>query len=215
MKRIISNTFLALTGAAMLVAGTGWSRPAAASEPFIAQISMFGGNFAPRGWAFCDGQLLSISTNTALFSLLGTTYGGDGRTTFQLPDLRGRVAVHSGSGSGPGLPRINLGQRGGANTHTLSVAQLPAHNHSATGTALMNVQSGNGNETSPVGHVLANDPREDQYSDQAPNATMNAAGISVSVTVNNTGSGQSFNIMQPFQGINYIIALVGTFPSRN
>ena len=94
-------------------------------EPFIAQIMMFGGNFAPRGWAFCDGQLLPISQYSALFSLLGTTYGGDGRTTFGLPDLRGRVAIHPGNG--PGLSSIRLGEKGGTETNTLSTAQLPPH----------------------------------------------------------------------------------------
>ncbi|MFY1113097.1 MAG: tail fiber protein, partial [Methanosarcinaceae archaeon] len=101
--------------------------PSRSSEPFIGEIRMFAGNFAPRGWAFCDGQLLPISQNTALFSILGTTYGGDGRTTFGLPDLRGRVPVHAGSG--PGLSTVRLGDTGGAETVTLSQAQMPSHNH--------------------------------------------------------------------------------------
>ena len=97
------------------------------SEPFIAEIIMFGGNFAPRGWAFCDGQLLSISSNTALFSILGTTFGGDGRTTFALPDMRGRVSVHPGTG--PGLSNRRLGERGGTETVGLNASQIPSHNH--------------------------------------------------------------------------------------
>jgi microcystin-dependent protein len=101
-----------------------------AVEPFIAEIMMFAGNFAPRGWALCDGQLLSVSSNAALFSLLGTTYGGDGRTTFALPDLRGRTAIHPGSG--PGLSTRRLGERGGSETTTLSISQMPAHNHTIT-----------------------------------------------------------------------------------
>ena len=111
------------------------------SDPFIAEIIMFGGNFAPRGWAFCDGQLLSISSNSALFSILGTTYGGDGRTTFGLPDLRGRVAMHPGSG--PGLTQRRLGEKSGMETVTLTTNQIPSHNHTATATA-----SGTGTGTS-------------------------------------------------------------------
>jgi len=101
------------------------------AEPFIGEISMFGGNFAPRNWAFCDGQLLAISQNTALFSLLGTIYGGDGRTTFALPDLRGRVPIHSGNG--PGLSNYRVGQKGGTETVTLNVTQIPSHNHTVKG----------------------------------------------------------------------------------
>ena len=100
------------------------------AEPFIAEIIMFGGNFAPRGWAFCDGQLLAINTNQALFSLLGTTYGGDGRTTFGLPDLRGRVPVHPGTG--PGLTQRRLGEKGGTETNTMNINQMPEHNHIIT-----------------------------------------------------------------------------------
>ncbi len=103
------------------------------SSPFIGEILMFGGNFAPRSWAFCDGQLLSIAQNTALFSILGTTYGGDGRVTFGLPELRGRVAMHPGSG--PGLTTRGLGEKGGTETVTLNTTQIPAHNHTATSTA--------------------------------------------------------------------------------
>ena len=100
------------------------------SDPFIAEIIMFGGNFAPRGWAFCDGQLLPISQNTALFSILGTTYGGDGRTTFALPDLRGRTAIHPGTG--PGLSNRRLGESGGSETNTMTIGQMPSHNHIIT-----------------------------------------------------------------------------------
>ncbi len=104
--------------------------PDRSQEPFVAQISLFGGNFAPRGWAFCDGQLLAISQNTALFSLLGTTYGGDGRTTFALPDMRGRALLHAGGG--PGLTFRGLGDKSGAEEITLTVQQMPSHNHGAS-----------------------------------------------------------------------------------
>jgi microcystin-dependent protein len=169
-------------------------------EPFIGEIIMFGGNFAPRGWALCDGQLLSISSNSALFSILGTTYGGDGRTTFGLPDLRGRVPMHAGNG--PGLEPRNLGQKGGAQSNALDINNMPGHNHNVM------VTNAEANQASPVGHALAS-PTEDvlAYSDAAASATGNA--------VSNTGGGQPFTNEQPYQCVNFIIALVGVFPSRN
>src|SRR3954465_13916452 len=111
------------------------------ATPFIGQISLFGGNFAPRGWAFCKGQLLAISQNTALFSILGTTYGGNGQTTFALPDLRGRVPIHFGQG--PGLSSYALGETGGAETTTLTVNELPAHTHAVSPRASNNAQTTN------------------------------------------------------------------------
>ena len=143
---------LALTTAASLDAK---HNPAAAGEPFIAEIIMFGGNFAPRGWAFCDGALLPISQNTALFSLLGTTYGGDGRTTFGLPDLRGRVAIHPGTG--PGLSTVRLGEKGGVENVVLTTAQMPAHGHQIDHGhgATMNASSADGDVKTPAGNVLA------------------------------------------------------------
>jgi len=196
------------------------------SDPFIAEIIMFGGNFAPRGWAFCDGQLLSIAQNTALFSLLGTTYGGDGRTTFGLPDLRGRVAMHPGSG--PGLTTRRLGEKSGVETVTLTTNQIPSHNHTATATA-----SGTGTGTSygtdtqgdsgftggnTWAHVGAN-----LYKDATPNVAMKAGNVTLdnltvtvdNVTVNNTGGSQNHTNIQPYLCVNFIIALQGTFPSRN
>ncbi|MDA3789433.1 MAG: tail fiber protein [Desulfobacula sp.] len=191
--------------AAMLAVGFIWASAALASDPFIGEIRLVGFNFPPRGFANCDGQLLSISSNTALFALLGTMYGGDGRTTFGLPGLRGRVVVHAGTG--PGLTPRRQGQRYGSETTTLAVANLPPHTH----TAVLHAQSANGTETSPDGVVLANDPREDQYSTAAPDVSMAAAAISVG----NTGSGQSFQISQPSLVLRYVIALQGMFPSRD
>ncbi len=180
-------------------------------EPFLAQIVMFGGNFAPRGWAFCNGQLLAINQNQALFSLLGTTYGGDGRTTFALPELRGRVALHSGNGSaGPGLTPRPLGQRSGSETNTLNVTQLPSHNHTAT----MRAESDAGSTGNPTGNLLgvvitgAN-----IYAPPVPATEVDMS--SDSIVVGNTGGGQAVNNMQPYTAVNYIIALQGTFPSRN
>jgi microcystin-dependent protein len=177
-------------------------------NPFIGLICMFGGNFAPRGWAFCDGQLLSIAQNTALFSILGTTYGGDGRTTFALPDLRGRVAMHPGNG--PGLSPKNLGQRGGTETNTLNQLQLPSHNHTASGTVNLGTAS---NAASGSGAFLPISTGANFYSTAAGAAQMNAGAVSV--TVGNTGNNQPVNNIQPFQCVSFIIALQGTFPSRN
>ena len=176
-------------------------------DPFIAEIVMFGGNFAPRGWAFCDGQLLAISSNQALFSILGTTFGGDGRTTFGLPDLRGRVPL--GPRNGAGLSNRRLGEKSGTENVTLNTAQVPSHTHTATA----HCQSGAANQQSPVGNTPAVEAvgATATYSDQPHNEAMQAGTVAIA----NTGGGQSHNNMQPFLGINFIIALQGIFPSRS
>lgn len=171
-------------------------------EPFIGQIIMFGGTFAPRSWALCYGQLLPISSNSALFSILGTNFGGDGRTTFGLPDLRGRAAV--GAGNGPGLSNYTLGAKGGGEYNILNVNQLPAHNHGVA----VHVSGSAGEESAPNGNViasLANGFNEDATSGQ------NLGGV----VQNNVGANQSINNLQPYQVVNYIIALQGTYPSRS
>ena len=178
-------------------------------DPFLGQIIMFGGNFAPRGWALCDGQLLPISQNQALFSILGTTYGGDGRTTFALPDLRGRVALHEGDG--PGLSNRRLGQKGGTETNTLNTTQLPSHNHTASGAVTPRCAVGAGDETNPNGGFMAT-ASNDLYA-ETPNNSMGESPVTV--TVGNTGGNQPVNNMQPYQCVNFIIALQGTFPSRS
>jgi microcystin-dependent protein len=169
------------------------------SEPFYGEIKMFAGTFAPRGYAFCDGQLLAISQYDALFSLLGTTYGGDGRTTFGLPDLRGRVAIHQGQG--PGLTNRVMGQRGGTERASVNVAQLPVHGHrlqaSATGA----------DDTQPAGKLLAK-ATADIYLEEDPDQNMASEAIS------QTGGGQTHGNLQPTLCINYIIALIGIYPSR-
>ena len=172
-------------------------------DPFLAQIVMFGGNFAPRGWAFCDGQLLPISSNSALFSLLGTIYGGDGRTTFALPDLRGRAPIHMGTGAG--LTTRQLGVRGGSETNVLNTSQLPAHSH----TAQINASTDGGEDTNPTGNFLG-ESTDDLYTSAGGAAMGNG-----SVTVGNTGNNQPVNNMSPFIAMNYIIALQGIFPSRS
>ena len=174
-------------------------------EPFIGQIIMFGGNFAPRGWALCDGQLLPISSHSALFSILGTTYGGDGRTTFGLPEMRGRVPVHEGNG--PGLQPVNLGEKGGSNTNTLITQNLPSHNH----TVYPACNNAEATLDSPVNAYMATGENENMYSP--------VAGVRISscrpITTTNTGNNSPVNNMQPFIGVNFIIALIGTFPSRS
>ncbi|PRQ04201.1 Phage Tail Collar Domain protein [Enhygromyxa salina] len=171
-------------------------------EPFIGMIIQFGGNFAPRGWAFCDGQLLPIAENSALFSILGTSYGGDGVTSFGLPDLRGRAAVHPGNG--PGLSHYRLGDKGGAEQVTLTVNQMPSHKHGYRAIA------GDSKSTTAAGNALGNSaPGNEIYSGGTPDSAMNEGVIA------NTGGGQPVQIIQPFQCVNFIIALVGIYPSRS
>ncbi|WP_298295529.1 tail fiber protein [uncultured Litoreibacter sp.] len=177
------------------------------SDPFLAQIVMFGSNFAPRSWAFCDGQLLPISQNSALFSLLGTIYGGDGRTSFGLPEMRGRVPIHAGNG--PGLSPRRLGERGGSESETLTQAQIPQHNHNVT----MRADSRSGNTDNPAGNIISTGSGTTLFRPNSARDDVNMA--SDALTQNNVGGSQSHNNMQPFIAVNYIIALQGIFPSRN
>lgn len=171
------------------------------SEPFIGEIRMFAGNFAPRGWAFCDGQLLAVSSNDALFSLLGTIYGGDGRTTFGLPDLRGRIPIHEGNG--PGLSNRRLGAKAGAESVTVTVNQLGSHTHPAQATSAV------GTSSSPEGLLPARSASGDTYVDDLSPTPMSSAAVTT------TGGSLSHSNLQPFLCINFIIALVGIYPSRN
>jgi microcystin-dependent protein len=171
------------------------------SEPFVGEIRMFGGSFAPRGWALCDGQLLQVSQNDALFSLFGTIYGGDGRTTFGLPDLRGRLPVHMGSG--PGLTPRPIGQKSGQENVTLNTNELPSHTHT--------YQASEDIGDEPLGStkVLSESAGITLYRAATPNVPMNANAITAV-----GGSGQHTNVM-PFQCVTFIIALFGIYPSRN
>jgi microcystin-dependent protein len=187
-------------------------------NPLLAQIVMIGGNFAPRGWALCDGQLLPINANQALFSLLGTTYGGDGRTSFALPDLRGRSPIHAGRG--PGLSDIKLGQRGGSETKTLTLMELPNHFHNAgtmKGSIMASEDDGTTDDPSGAGLALATASAGDVsiYNKETPNVAMSPNTVAVTGNTGASGNQQAFNIRNPFLGINYIIAMQGTFPSRN
>lgn len=168
------------------------------SEPFLAEVRMVGFNFAPRGWAFCDGQILPINQNQSLYSLLGTTYGGDGRTSFALPDLRGRTPIHVGSSNGTSH---QLGQKSGEETHTLSVAEMPQHRHE--------VQASSANADAPIpgGNVLA--AANNVYHDGTNLTGLRSGAIAA------TGGGQAHENMQPYLALNFCIALRGLFPSRN
>jgi microcystin-dependent protein len=170
------------------------------SEPFIGEIIMFAGNFAPRGWALCQGQILSIAQNTALFSILGTTYGGNGQTTFALPDFRGRSPV--GQGQGPGLSSISLGQQAGTESATLIGTNIPPLS------VPQPVFNSDASSKSPVGNI----PAVTEAAAYAAGNTANAQGAPVTI---NTGGPQPFAIRTPYLGINFIIALEGIFPSRN
>jgi microcystin-dependent protein len=172
-------------------------------EPFIGQIQAFGFSFAPRGWALCEGQLLPISQHSALFSLLGTTYGGDGRTTFGLPDLRGRASFQFGQG--PGLSNHPIGQKGGAETVTLTAATMPTHTHVVTlkGTDAAASQSKPENNHLASGNIYA----------PAGGGLVSLAGDAS--TAAETGGNGAHQNMPPFLAINFCIALEGVFPSRN
>jgi microcystin-dependent protein len=169
------------------------------SEPFLGEIRIFPYNFAPRGWAFCQGQILSIAQNTALFSLLGTTYGGNGQTTFALPDLRGRVAVSSGQG--PGLSSYSLGEETGVESVTLISTEMPAHNH------LVNAANSDATDSAPVGNVPAVIP--------SGGYTATPTGQMLAGMVSPSGGNQPHTNIQPVLVLNFCIALQGIFPSRN
>ncbi len=170
------------------------------SNPLVGEIIMFGGNFAPAGWALCQGQLLAISQNDALFSLVGTTYGGDGQNTFGLPDLRGRVPIHYGQG--PGLSTIQLGSNGGAEQVTLITNHLPPHTH-------VPQASTNGTTDNPDGNYWANTSTGKAYAAAPGTVLMNVNAVGP------TGGSQPHENMSPYLCVNYIIALYGIYPSRS
>ena len=173
------------------------------SEPFVGEIRMFAGNFAPRGWAFCDGQLLAVSQNDALFSLLGTTYGGDGRTTFGLPDMRGRIPMHAGSG--PGLSPRRLGVKLGTEKETIPVNELPSHTH----TLQANTQAGT--EGTAAGATPAQSTVGVYLQSPNPASVFQLRAQSVGAV----GGSQSHTNLMPFLCVHFIIALFGIYPSRN
>jgi len=175
------------------------------SQPFIGEIKIVGFNFAPRGYALCNGQLISIAQNTALFSLLGTTYGGNGQTTYALPNLQSRVPVHQGQG--PGLSSRVMGEQSGQENHTLLTTELPAHTHSVTVAPACSAEDAT--TANPVGSVPAV-PSGSAYTSPATGTMANNTG-----TAGATGGSQPHNNMQPYLVVNFVIALQGIFPSRN
>jgi microcystin-dependent protein len=188
-------------------------------EGTIGEIRMFAGNFAPRTWAICQGQIMSISQNTALFAILGTTYGGDGQTTFALPNLAGRVPV--GVGQGPGLSSIDLGEVSGRENVTLTINELPAHTHVAASNVTLKASGLSADTAIPVAGIAlaaARDINTDKvsiYSTKTPDINLNPASGAVTTTVQPIGNNLPMSIRNPYLGMNYIICLQGIFPSRN
>lgn len=189
------------------------------SEPFIGEIRMFGFNFAPRSWAVCAGQLMPINQNPSLFALINTYYGGDGRSTMGLPDLRGRAAISMGQG--PGLQSYGLGQRGGKEINQLSVGQMPAHSHTAEPTltshqpatgAAADLPTPNGNVP---GQLTDGRTPQNIYSATSDNSTLKEGSVDGTIAIGDSGSGQAVENRMPYLTMNYCIALEGLFPSRN
>lgn len=178
-------------------------------EGTIAEIRMFAGNFAPRSWLLCQGQIMSISQNTAFFALIGTTYGGNGQTTFGVPDFRGRVAV--GTGQGPGLPIVDLGEMAGTPNTTLLNTNLPLHTHPLTNTLVIQAAGDGTLGSDPSGRRLG----PGTFYSAATDDLSNMAPLGGTVAIGNAGGNQPFSNMSPYLGMNYIICIEGIFPSRN
>lgn len=205
------KTILASASAVALV-GMPAAPASAQADPYIGQMLNVGFTFCPRGWASAEGQILPINTNQALFSLVGTVYGGDGRTTFALPDLRGRTPL--GEGTGPGLPTYRLGQRGGVETVTLNVNQIPSHTHAATPQAFLPTSSQAPDTNSPDGNSLGtHDAGDNVYFSGAPDLA--GMVINGTIAIGNTGGSQPHTNMGPYLTTRWCVALVGTYPSRN
>lgn len=183
------------------------------TEPFIGEIKILGFNFAPRGYQTCSGQILSISTNTALFSLLGTYYGGNGQSTFALPDLQGRMPI--GQGQGPGLPGYDIGEKGGTTSVSILTSNMPPHIHTLNAaSAKLQASTANADELSAEGNFLAT-PSNSIYSGNGATAGVYTGGIQISGSTDMSGSGIPIGTMNPFLVINYSIATEGIFPSRS
>lgn len=211
------TAFGMLAAAALL---TNTPSAVGAYEPYLGEIMLVPYNFCPLYWVEADGRLLSISQHTALYSLMGTAYGGDGVTNFALPDLRGRVAV--GVGTGSGLTPVELGEMDGQETTTLNLSQLPSHNHTATTQVTLHASNASADSDDPSGRVLAEGDsigskeriETDMYSSGPANVEMQAGAVSASTTIGNTGGSQPFSVLDPYLGLRYCIAIQGIYPSR-
>lgn len=177
-------------------------------EGVIGYTTLFAGNFAPRGWAFCNGQILAIASNTALFSIIGTYYGGNGTSNFALPDLRGRTVVSAGQG--PGLSEYALGETAGAETNTLTITQMPLHNHPVQ-VAITPAAATSASANTPIDGIYATGT-EQLYN---PSGDSSMKSFTPTLTMGNTGNGQPFSTLHPVLGLNYIICTNGVFPVRN
>lgn len=203
-RRSFIKRVLAFAAGGAVVAAANPRVAKADGDPFIGEIALVPFNFEPMGWAFCNGQILPIAQNQALFALLGTTFGGNGTTTFALPDLRGRVPLHSGLSVGPGLSPYALGQNGGVEAVALLASQMPAHNHA------LNADSANGTSDTPANAIMGkNASGVPQYSGAAPTTAMAAAAIAPA------GGNQPHENRPPYLALNYIISLFGIFPPRS
>ncbi len=203
MGKCLLTSLAVSAGIAFIVAPA--PSKACSVDPMLGSICLVGFNFCPRGFTEASGQLLSISQNSALFALFGTIYGGDGRTTFALPDLRGRMPIHAGTG--PGLSTYSEGQRGGVENVTIGVSQMPAHNH----TAALRANSAGGTTEIPAGNLLANSRRSAIYNTTPGNVDLDPS----SIAIGNTGSGLPQENRQPYLTMRYCVAITGVFPSRN
>ncbi len=222
MKRKVSKIIFSVCAIAAFVIGlAGNGKVLAGADPFYGEISYVAFNYAPQGWRKCDGQLLNIGDHTALYSLLGSTYGGDGRINFKLPDMRGRVPVHQGRG--PGLSLYHMGQFGGYETIALDVNTLPSHKHEATVgegavTATLKAAITAPDSPDPEGNSLTKRGLTNKvYSTTAPTVAMHEDSVEVdisSLSIGDTGGSQHFPVMQPYLTVNCIIAIEGIYPSR-
>jgi microcystin-dependent protein len=212
----MKNALRLAAAASVLVASIAPATPAVAQsalDPYIGQLAWVSFNFCPRGWAQANGQLLPIAQNQALFSLLGTQFGGNGQTNFALPNLQGRIIV--GQGTGPGLATVQIGESSGSTTKTLTPANMPQHSHGVTAGLTLNATSAQGSSAAPAGNALADGRTARLYRQGLATTDMDASAISVSGATQIAGGSQPVDAMAPYQTLNACIALQGAFPSRN